>query len=191
MAILTKLQQDMVTQNLNVVHWVIHDYIHVNSTILGLEYNDLFQEGCIWLCKAATTYNKSGNAKFSTYAKKVVRNGLLSYCKKTCNYDKRFTHLVIGENGQLSADGSLLQSQSESFDHKVSMMETLSLLDSYKQKYTGVSRLGIEALSLKIQGMRITDIAIYYQVPPSHIGAWISRSIEKLRKDSYFLLNLK
>ena len=41
---LTKAQQELVAQNLPVVHWVICDYIHVNPTICGLEYSDLFQE---------------------------------------------------------------------------------------------------------------------------------------------------
>ena len=34
---LTKAQQELVSQNLPVVHWVICDYIHVNPTICGLE----------------------------------------------------------------------------------------------------------------------------------------------------------
>ena len=76
---LTKAQQELVAQNLPVVHWVICDYIHVNPTICGLEYSDLFQEGCLWLCKAAATYKDDGRAQFSTYAKTVVKNGLLSY----------------------------------------------------------------------------------------------------------------
>lgn len=74
---LTKAQQKLVAQNLPVVHWVICDYIHVNPTICGLEYSDLFQEGCLWLCKAAATYKDDGRAQFSTYAKTVVKNGLL------------------------------------------------------------------------------------------------------------------
>ena len=60
-------------------------------------------------------------------------------------------------------------------------------LDVYKrQDYDGVARLGIEALALKLQGMRVTDIAELYQVPPSHVGAWISRSVAKLRSDPAF-----
>ena len=42
MTSLTKQQQELVAQNLPVVHWVICDYIHVNPTICGLEYSDLF-----------------------------------------------------------------------------------------------------------------------------------------------------
>ncbi|MFR4886450.1 MAG: helix-turn-helix domain-containing protein [Eubacterium callanderi] len=58
------------------------------------------------------------------------------------------------------------------------------------KKIDGVTRLGIEALALKLQGMRITDIAELYQVPPSHVGAWISRSTAKLRRDTRFLKHL-
>lgn len=79
---LTKDQQTLVEKNLSIVHWVIVNNIHVNPGICGLEYGDLFQEGCLWLCKAAFTYN-AGQAQFSTYAKKVVKNGLLSYCRKS------------------------------------------------------------------------------------------------------------
>ena len=62
MTSLTKQQQELVAQNLPVVHWVICDYIHVNPTICGLEYSDLFQEGCVWLCKAAATFKDSAGS---------------------------------------------------------------------------------------------------------------------------------
>ena len=69
---LTKDQQTLVEKNLSIVHWVIVNNIHVNPGICGLEYGDLFQEGCLWLCKAAFTYH-AGQAQFSTYAKKVEK----------------------------------------------------------------------------------------------------------------------
>ena len=190
MTSLTKQQQELVAQNLAVVHWVICDYIHVNPSICGLEYNDLFQEGCVWLCKAAASYQDNGRAQFPTYAKKVVRNGLLSYCRKHCAKSKKFSRLVIGEHGELAADGAALEPQVDEFDTHVSLIETLSLLEASKQDYDGVARLGIEALALKLQGMRLTDIAELYHVPPSHVGAWISRSTAKLRSDSKFLQSL-
>ena len=165
---LTKDQQTLVEKNLSIVHWVIVNNIHVNPGICGLEYGDLFQEGCLWLCKAAFTYH-AGQAQFSTYAKKVVKNGLLSYCRKICS------------------QGEQLEQPDDHFDSHLSRLETLDLLEASKQNYQGVARLGIEALALKVQGMRITDIAALYQVPPSHVGAWISRSLEKLRNDPDFL----
>lgn len=190
MTSLTKEQQNLVSENLSVVHWVIRDHIHVNPAICGLEYNDLFQEGCVWLCKAAATYKEDGRARFPTYAKKVVLNGLLTYCKKICFRRQNFSRLVIGEHGELAADGSVLEPETDAFDAQISLLETLSLLETSKQDYDGVARLGIEALALKIQGMRITDIAELYQVPPSHVGAWISRSASKLRSDPHFLEGL-
>lgn len=183
-------QQDLVAQNLAVVHWVIHDYIHVNPFIYGLEYDDLFQEGCIWLCKAAVTYQDDGAAQFPTYAKRVIRNGLFAYCKKVCEKNKKCSRLILGEHGELAADGEALPFEADDFDTQMSLLETLSLLEASKQDYDGVARLGIEALALKIQGMRVTDIAKRYQVPPSHVGAWISRAISKLRGDPKFLKSL-
>ena len=153
-------------------------------------YSDLFQEGCVWLCKAAATFKDDGRAQFATYAKTVVKNGLLSYCRTICNRGKMFSRLIIGEHGELAADGEVLEAQSDVFDAQVSLMETLSLLEASKQDYDGVARLGIEALALKLQGMRVTDIAELYQVPPSHVGAWISRSVAKLRSDPRFLASL-
>ena len=152
---LTKAQQELVAQNLPVVHWVICDYIHVNPTICGLEYSDLFQEGCLWLCKAAATYKDDRRAQFSTYAKTVVKNGLLSYCRKVCNHRSHFSRLIIGEHGELAADGEALEPQADDFDAR-----------------------------------RVTDIAEIYRVPPSHVGAWISRSATKLRCDPRFLASL-
>ena len=183
-------QQDLVAQNLAVVHWVIHDYIHVNPSICGLEYDDLFQEGCICLCKAAITYQDDEAAQFPTYAKRVIRNGLFDYCKKICEKHKNDSRLTLGEHGELAADGKMLFPTTNDFDTQLSLLETLSLLEASKQDYDGVARLGIEALALKIQGMCVTDIARLYRVPPSHVGAWISRAISKLRSDSKFLKSL-
>ena len=92
-----------------------------------MEYGDLFQEGCLWLCKAAATYKNDGRAQFSTYAKTVVKNGLLSYCRTISNRRKRFSRLIIGEHGELAADGEALEPRPDAFDAQVSLMETLSL----------------------------------------------------------------
>ena len=103
---LTKDQQTLVEKNLSIVHWVIVNNIHVNPGICGLEYGDLFQEGCLWLCKAAFTYN-AGQAQFSTYAKKVVKNGLLSYCRKICSQGRHISRLSIGESSPTSDTASV------------------------------------------------------------------------------------
>ena len=66
-------------------------------------------------------------------------------------------------------------------------MELESLLSVYAEEYAGVTRLGIEALLMKSNGMAITEIAGLYQVKPSHVGAWISRAKSKLKSNKQFL----
>lgn len=182
---LTKEQQKMVVENLSIVRWIIKESFHVNETIYGFGYDDLYQEGCIWLCHAAASYNPA-LSKFPTYAKKVVRNRLLSYCREQCIRERHFTRLNVGTRGELTVDGSILR-QTDDFESRISMLETMQLLESRVKDYNGVTRLGIKALELKIKGMSVTEIANLYNVPPSHVGAWISRSKQKLRKDSLFL----
>lgn len=76
---LTDAQRSMVEANMDVVRWAIRTSIQVNEQHYGFGYDDLFQEGCIWLCKAAVTYDPDGGASFSTYAQRVVENGLRTY----------------------------------------------------------------------------------------------------------------
>ncbi len=185
---LTKVQQELVENNLSLVYWVIMESIHVNKTIYGFEYEDLYQEGCIWLCHAAATYDPARSC-FSAYAKKVVRNGLISYCRQLCSRQRRFTYLTVGKHGELLADGELVM-PSDNFHVQINMIETLDLLACAEKKYQGVTRLGIEALKLKLKGMSVSEIAGLYHVPPPHVGAWISRATQKLRRDTPFLSGL-
>lgn len=185
---LTREQQELVENNLSLVYWVIMESIHVNETIYGFGYEDLYQEGCIWLCHAATTYNPA-RSLFPTYARKIVRNGLLSYCRQMCSRQRRFTYLTVGLHGELLADGELVM-LSDNFHVQINMIETLDLLACAEKKYQGVTRLGIEALKLKLKGMSVSEIAGLYHVPPPHVGAWISRATQKLRRDTPFLSGL-
>ena len=185
---LTREQRELVENNLSLVYWVIMESIHVNETIYGFGYEDLYQEGCIWLCHAATTYNPA-RSLFPTYARKIVRNGLLSYCRQMCSRQRRFTYLTVGLHGELLADGELV-TPPDDFHVQVNMIETLDLLASAEKKYQGVTKLGIEALKLKLKGMSVSEIADLYHVPPPHVGAWISRATQKLRKDTPFLAGL-
>lgn len=182
---LTKAQQELITAHLSIVHWVICENICVNENAFGYGYDDLFQEGCIWLCHAAMTYDMT-LAQFGTYAKTVVRNGLYSYCRQVSILQGRYTYFSEGEYGELTVDGKEVTAP-DTFTQQLSLIETLDLLESRVQHYNGVARLGIKALELKIKGMSVTEIARHYNVPVSHVGAWITRSTEKLKNDPVFL----
>ena len=182
---LTKAQQELVVTHLSIVHWVIHESILVNENVFGYGYDELFQEGCICLCQAAITYDVA-LARFSTYAKTVVRNGLYSYCRHLSFQQKRYTYFTEDEYGDPAVEGNPVPSK-DMFEQQYSLLETIDLLESHAQRYDGIAKLGIKALELKIQGMSVTEIARLYNVPTTHVGAWISRSTEKLRNDPVFL----
>ena len=185
---MTKEQQELVVSHLSIVQWVIREHICINENVYGYGYDDLFQEGCIWLCHAAMTYDVA-LAQFGTYAKTVVRNGLFSYCRQLRLRQNRFTYLSEGEYGEIYADSNPVTAP-DTFEQQLSLMETVDLLESRVSHYNGVARLGIKALELKIKGLSVTEIARLYNVPASHVGAWITRSTEKLRNDPVFLKDI-
>ena len=57
------MDEKIITENIKLVHFMIHKYFRFDPS----EYEDIFQIGCIGLCRAAKTYNAS-KSTFSTYA---------------------------------------------------------------------------------------------------------------------------
>ena len=185
---LTTEQKELVESHLSIVYWISREDSSVNDNVYGFEYDDLYQEGCLWLCHAAVSYN-AGLAKFPTYAKKVVRNGLLSYCRKMYAGQKHFVRLTESENGELQ-NGCPAGYRPDAFTSRTGAMETLELLAAASKDFKGVSKFGTEALALKAQGYATSEIAALYHAPPSHVGAWISRASQKLRDSPSFLSGL-
>ena len=72
--ILTNEQQKKVNDNIRLVQKVINDKISGSYQLGIYSYDDIFQIGCIGLCKAAAT-DKGGI--FSTYAYRLIWNCLL------------------------------------------------------------------------------------------------------------------
>ena len=68
---LSEENQRKVEENLGLVHKVINDKVHGPYQLGIYTREDLFQIGCIGLCKAAAT-DKGGN--FSTYAYRLIWN---------------------------------------------------------------------------------------------------------------------
>lgn len=178
---LTPEQQTAVQSNMYLVDAVIRTRIQTDESIVGLSYEDVRQEGCILLCTAVQTYNPE-IAKLSTYATKVIYNGLISHCRRINRQESHISYISLTENPD-----RLDLKQDEQFQNRVAQMELDSLLAVYAKEYTGITRLGIEALIMKANVLGITEIARLYQVPPSHVGAWISRAKKQLKNNKRFL----
>lgn len=180
---LNDFQRKLVEEHLSVVDWVLLDYIKTNEGVVGLGREDLRQEGFVWLCRAAVSYD-GASASFGTYARRVVRNGLISHCRKV-SHQPKILSLDSPDAPALAAE--MEAATEDDADALIDRADTSALLHRLKGKYTGVTKLGIEALELKIKGMNGAEIAALYGVQSNHVSAWISRAAQKLRGDEQFL----
>ena len=73
----SKEQEELVLENQALVHHLIK-----KLNILPSDYDDMFSIGTIGLIKAATTFDKSKNSKFSTYACRCINNEFFMYFRK-------------------------------------------------------------------------------------------------------------
>ena len=174
----------MVQSNLHIVDTVIRTRIQTDESIVGLGYEDMRQEGCILLCAAVQTYNPK-ISKLTTYATKVIYNGLVSHCRKINRHESHISTVSLTE-----CSNHLEIAQDEAFSQQIIQLELENLISDYARQYTGVTRLGIEALLMKANGIGVTEIARLYQVPPSHVGAWISRAKKQLKNNTKFLKDI-
>lgn len=178
--VLNDRQRQLVERHMTVVDWVLRDYITANEGVVGLAREDLQQEGYVWLCHAAAAYD-GVSASFGTYARKVVRNGLISHCRKVSSQPRPLSL------EQSYTEGGPEPSVGDRAEEIIDDADTAALLKRLKGKYSGVTKLGIEALELKIKGLDGAEIAALYGVQSNHVSAWISRAAQKLRKDEQFL----
>ena len=180
-------QQTMVEQNLGVVKTAIHKSIIVNDNLYGFEYDDLYQEGCIWLCKAAISFDETREIKFATYAEKVVTNGLRTYCRLMCGKQKR--HVSLPSHSESDEEGLSMEAlpAEDMLEALFEEQDVLTLLQRCKHQYSGTARLGIEAIEWKVKGFSGAEIAKMYGVKPNLVGAWISRASQRLKQNQMFM----
>ena len=142
------------------------------------------------LCKAAATYD-GVSAQFGTYATTVIRNHLLNHCKSVNASQRNLPALSLDAGGSEDDRPPPCPEPSvpDEVDELLGRLDVADFLADCKRRYSGVARLGVEALELKIAGYSGTDIAKLYGVQPNHVGAWISRAAQKLKKDLFLVEN--
>lgn len=180
---LTSEQISLVEENISVIDTVIFSRIIYDNNSYGLEYDDIFQEGALLLCKAAMKYDNQKNCSFKAFAYIVIWNGLISYCKKI---NKKKKDCIKYTEGLNAADITLSYDAFQK--EKIIEIEVLFFLENLKNQYSGTAELGIEALMWKVKGLTGSEIADKYNVKPNLVGAWISRALKKLRQNSVFNL---
>lgn len=168
---LTKEQRMKVSENIGLVHKVIHDKLQppYQAGIYG--YDDLFQIGSVGLCKAAAT-DKGGT--FSTYAYRLIWNAIcdaLIYATRRQEKETSFdvTPFVAAEQ---------------------EMPEELADLRIDIEKALAAARLeappstvkGIDAICLMAEGYTSREIGERMGASDKLVCAWVSKARKFLKE---------
>ena len=186
-AIIPAEKHQLIEESLPLVRWTVRKYFKCDESIVGLAFDDLYQEGCIALCRAAAAY-KTQRGEFDTFAVTVIRNHLIDYCRAIASDVRGQPVTSLDEMAESGWEGDsrerLMERMRQSTEDAVSSLNAGRFLKSRRLRYQGVARLGVEALELKImEGYGVTDIAKRYGAKPNLVGAWMSRATQKIRAD--------
>lgn len=166
---LTAQQQIKVNKNMGLVGKVIADKIHNNGGYSMYSYEDLFQIGCIGLCKAVAT-DKGGC--FSTYAYRLIWNEIcdaLIYSTR-----RQATEILVDENHK-----DYYESREIGAELKFDMR---SALETIKRNASPSIVKGIDALIMSLKGYTAKEIGDKMDAEANLVTAWISKAKKFLKK---------
>ena len=161
---LTSEQMQVVEENMGLVGKVIKDKVHGLGQTGTPEYDDLFQIGCIGLCKAAAT-DKGGC--FSTYAYRLIWNEILDELARS-------TRLIQKEQASEAIDAVVDAGSREV--NPLHTSELRQLLQQAKKNASCAAAKGITCLELTIQGYNSREIAKIFNTGDGTIRVWISKA---------------
>lgn len=166
--------QELFNENTKLVHHLIHTKFrgYLSHT---LEYEDLYQIGCMGLYQAAESFDESRGVKFSTYAIRVIMNELLMAVKR-----RRPT--------EVSLDNYVDE------DENISFLDTevISKEDIYFEPETSLKYLAKVRLFLKPKDFALLYLRHVKQVPWRDLEQYFNTDRSKLvRKITRIRLKLK
>ena len=167
---LTARQQKKAEENMGLVHKVISDKVHGSKQWGFYTYDDLFQIGCIGLCKAVAT-DKGGT--FSTYAYRLIWNEI---CDALIRSTKRAADEVVADvTPYINADPEAGEFQSEL------RMDLERVLCAARKAAPPSTVKGIDAMILMSQGYTSSEIGEQMGASAKLVCAWISKARKFLR----------
>ncbi len=178
---LNEKQQKMVEEYLELVSIVLKKHITSNEQIRGLEYDDLYQCGCLALCKAAATYD--GRVKFETYASRVIHNALIDECRAAKSSFARHLSYDAFLNPEEEDCFSEILTDDGDIAEDMLCEELMQIVQTAKKQQKGAVLKGIEAIELKIKGYSGAEIAEMYGVKNNNVTSWISKAVAVMRNE--------
>lgn len=168
---MTEAQQKKVTDNMGLVNKVIREKVHSPYNVGMFTYDDLYQIGCVGLCKAATT-DKGGT--FSTYAYRLIWNEI---CDALIYATRRQSHEILIEDEEQLADYHTDMNYEE--EHKREF--TRAAVEKAKDSATPFIARCIDVLLRHTAGETCKEIGATMGISDKQVAAYISKARKYLK----------
>ena len=161
----------LIEDNMALVGQVIKDKVHEPHKTGIFTYDDLFQIGCIGLCKAADTARPCKGC-FSTYAYILIRNEIFKALE--------YATLRRTREEVTAVDDFPGMTSPEPFTNELYGLN--ELLDDAQANAGGITAKGIEAIRLLAQGYTHREIGERMGgVSANNVSAWVARARKYLK----------
>ena len=168
---LTYEQQLVVELNMGLVGKVIKDKVHGVRQLGMFTYDDLFQIGCIGLCKAAAT-DRGGC--FSTYAYRIIWNEICDALIQATKFQAKEQQTAYAYN---EADLSSVQDQMERCEIRTMIMQIAGQAPELIAK-------GIQCLLLAESGYSSKELGRLFAADPAAVRMWMTKARRYLKAQS-------
>ena len=173
---MTQEERTLVQDNMGLVGAVIRDHVQDVHKLGIFTPEDIYQIGCLGLCKAAMKNRIESDAKFSTYAYICIRNEIFSALEYATVRRRREVLIDVFDDTQEAAV------YADSFTEASDLEELARELDNLKRAASGITAKGIEAMQLYAKGYNYREIGeMMGGVPAKNVTAWVSRARKFLK----------
>lgn len=163
-------QRIVVEENMGLIGKVIKDRGHGLGQPGFMSYEDLYQIGCLGLCKAAAT-DRGGC--FSTYAYRIIWNEICDALIKTSRLNSKETLLEPEDNcGKIQISG----------DSRLELIELRCQLQNARDRAKGCTAKGITCLMLSLDGYSSKDLGRIYGTDAAAVRMWMTKARRFLKE---------
>lgn len=169
---MTEDQQRKVTDNLGLVVKVIREKVHPPYNVGIYTYDDLYQIGCIGLCKAVVS-DKGGT--FSTYAYRLIWNEICDALIYATRRQSR--EVLIDDEAQLADARSYMD-----FGEMDVQQQTRAAIRKARGEATPFTARCIDMLIRNTRGETCKEIGKNIGVSDKQVAAYISKARKYLKR---------
>lgn len=179
----TKARDILIEHNLRLVAHIVKKYDNKNEDI-----DDLISIGTIGLIKGIDSFNKSKNAKMTTYVAKCIENEILMYYRSNKHNNKNISlNEPIGydKEGDEITLLDVLKTSKPDYALEIHNQDNIKLIDKYfsvlnkREKEIIIKRYGLDDTDKLTQ----KEIAKKFNISRSYVSRIEKRALTKMLKE--------